>query len=62
MVYMYCLSTERRILDKILYFVVCSLVCNTISVIPVLVTKLWALTGIYVVHVECIVKISFDAV
>jgi len=49
-------------LDKILYVVVHSLICNTISVIPVLVTKLWALTGIYVLHVECIVKISFDAV
>jgi len=38
-------------LDKILYVVVCSLVCNTISVIPVLVTKLWALTVICVLHV-----------
>ena len=49
MVYMYCLSIERRILDKILYVIVCSLIYNTISVIPVLVlTKLWALTGIYI--------------
>lgn len=55
-------SVERRILDKMLYVVVPCLVCNTISVIPVLVTKLWALTGIHVLHVECIVKISFDVV
>jgi len=55
-------SIERRILDKILYVVVPSLICNTISVFPVLVTKLWALTGVHVLHVECIVKICFDAV
>jgi hypothetical protein len=63
MVFMCCLSIERGILYKILYVVVCSLIYNTISVIPVLLlTKLWALTGIYVLHVECSVKISFDAV
>ena len=60
---MYCLSIEWRILDKILYVVVHSLIYNTISVIPVLVlTKLWALTGRDVLRAEYSVKISFDAV
>jgi hypothetical protein len=63
MVYKYCLSTERRILDTILYVVVSSLIYTTIFVILVLVlAKFWAFTGIYVTYVECSVKISFDTV
>lgn len=61
MVYKYRLSIERRILDKILY-VVHRLLYNTISVITVLVlANLWLVTGMYVLYIECSVKINFDA-